>query len=282
VSGADRIGEFYGDLDWASGRGACEIRAMAASGREDDVDTHTHEQAHFVLVLSGIYLSSARGAPSFAPSPFLVFNPVGTTHRDRFMGGVGSFVTLSLKTGALAGVPDVRLGEVAVAMHQSSAIAAAFRIAREVRGPSADAVAVESAIWELLAGARPAPATHRDLLPAWAHRAYEAIMDRAAEGSLSVGAVAADVGVHPVHLARVFRRAWGCSPGELLRWRRVQATSHLLLRTRLPAAEIAVAVGFVDQSHMTRAFRTAFGLTPGAWRRAHGVAPIQSADPLPA
>lgn len=102
-------------------------------------------------------------------------------------------------------------------------------------------------------------------------------MDRAADGGLSVSAIAADVGVHPVHLARVFRRAWGCSPGELLRWRRTEEASRLLLRTRLPVADVAAAVGFVDQSHMTRAFHAAFGLTPGAWRRAHGVAPIQAA-----
>jgi hypothetical protein len=43
-------GDFYGDLDWVSTGGAWDIRSLAASGREDDVDTHTHEDAHFVLM----------------------------------------------------------------------------------------------------------------------------------------------------------------------------------------------------------------------------------------
>jgi len=275
-------GEFYGDLDWTSARGSWEVRSLAASGREDDVDTHTHEEAHFVLVLSGLYVSSARGAPRFAPSPFLVFNPAGTTHRDRFMDGVGAFVTLSLKTAALAAAPDFHIGATPVALRERGAIAAALRIAREVRGPGADTGAVEGAVWELVSDAgAPRPAKSGPT-PAWARAAFEAVMDRAAEGGLSVSAIAADAGVHPVHLARVFRRAWGCSPGELLRWRRTEEASRLILRTPLPAAEIAAAVGFVDQSHMTRAFRATFGLTPGAWRRAHDVAPIQAGARLTA
>jgi len=263
-------GEFYGDLDWASGHGDFEARSFAASAGEHDVETHTHEEAHFVLGLSGVYICSARGAPRFARSPFLVFNPPGTTHRDRFAGGVGAFVTLSLERSALCDRADFGAAKDAIALPQRTALAAAFQVARDVRGPGADTGVVESAIWDMVACAgRPCTAADSSP-PRWARDAYQVVMDRAAEGGLSVSAVAAEVGIHPAHLALVFRRAWGCSPGELLRWRRTEEAS------RLPAAEVAATVGFVDQSHMTRAFRTAFGLTPGAWRRAHDVAPIQA------
>jgi AraC-like DNA-binding protein len=30
-------------------------------------------------------------------------------------------------------------------------------------------------------------------------------------------------------------------------------------------AEVAVATGFADQSHLTRHFKKAFGMTPGGW-----------------
>jgi AraC family transcriptional regulator len=92
-------------------------------------------------------------------------------------------------------------------------------------------------------------------------------MDRAAEARLSVGDVATEVGVHPVHLARVFRNAWGCSPAELLRWRRVDRAADMLRRSDRPCAQIAADAGFVDQSHMTRAFRAAYAVTPGIYRR---------------
>src|SRR5262249_28347584 len=102
---------------------------------------------------------------------------------------------------------------------------------------------------------------------AWARRAYEAIMDRATETRLEVRQLAEEVGAHPVHLARVFREAWGCSPGELIRWRRIDRAAYLLRRSRLSGAEIAAAVGFVDQSHLIRAFRVMYGVSPEAYRR---------------
>jgi AraC family transcriptional regulator len=92
-------------------------------------------------------------------------------------------------------------------------------------------------------------------------------MDEAARPDLSVGAIAAAAGVHPVHLARVFRSAWGQSPADLLRWRRAEKALQMLANTRWSAAEIAAAAGFVDQSHLSRTLKTLFGVTPGECRR---------------
>jgi len=100
----------------------------------------------------------------------------------------------------------------------------------------------------------------------------------AAQPRLGVRDIAAEFNVHPVHLARAFRATWGCSPGELIRWRRVDRAAELLRSMELPAAHIAAETGFVDQSHMTRAFRAVYGTTPAAYRRER-VSPIQaSAD----
>jgi AraC family transcriptional regulator len=270
-----RPGEFYGALERASSGGAFDIRSLAASGSEHDVEVHTHEDAHFVLVLSGVYISTASGAPQYAPAPFLVFNPPGTTHRDRFVDGVGAFVAVSCEAQTLRGVADLQaISDVAVPLARPGAIATAFRIAREVRGAGRDAGVLEGSAWELVCAAgqdaRPTTAP-----PPWAFTAYEAVMDCAADQRLSVADVASATGVHPVHMARVFRQAWGCSPGDLLRWRRTELAARMLLSAVASAAEVAAAAGFVDQSHMTRAFRAILGMTPGAWRRLHDVAPIQ-------
>jgi hypothetical protein len=88
----------------------------------------------------------------------------------------------------------------ATRLGSNDALTAAFRVAREVRA-SRDAAVMESSVWELLAvagnGACPSGNS-----PGWVAYAYEAIMDRATDAGLRVGDVAADVGVHPVHLAR--------------------------------------------------------------------------------
>ncbi len=268
-----RPGEFYGIPQFGSRGAGFDICASAATGCEDDVHLHVHQDAHFVLVLSGSYRSSARDAPALARPPALIFNPPGTTHRDRFAGGVGTFVTVSVPAREFREISTTRRFAADAAYRRRDGLSAAFRIARALREAS-DPVVMEASVWELFAVVADGGSLVRDP-PGWVFRAYEAIMDRSAEANLSVRDVAAEVEVHPVHLARAFRATWGCSPGELLRWRRVDRAAELLRSSEMPAAQIAAETGFVDQSHMTRAFRAAYRITPAAYRRSD-VSPIQA------
>jgi AraC family transcriptional regulator len=67
--------------------------------------------------------------------------------------------------------------------------------------------------------------------------------------------------------ARGFRISTGVPPYSWTLQRRVAAAEHLLASTNIPVSEIAVQIGFADQSHLTKAFRRALGTTPAAWRR---------------
>jgi AraC family transcriptional regulator len=144
----------------------------------------------------------------------------------------------------------------------------AWQVAAELRrSDTAAALAIEGLVLELLAGA----ARERELrlgrvLPQWVVDARNALHDDLRAGSLS--ALAEAVGVHPVTLARGFRRAYGCSVGGYLRWLRVARAARELAATDTPLAEIAQAAGFADQSHFSHAFRRATGHSPAAFRRA--------------
>lgn len=262
-----RPGEFYGDLQHSTLGGTFDIRRLTATRSEEEVATHRHDDAHFVLVLSGVYISSAQHAPARSSAPTLVYNPAGTTHRDRFLDGKGRFMALSLDPAVLAGAEEISAAqEQAVVLSHTAAMASAFRVARELVW-GADPALLEAGAWELLANLARGPSMVSGHLPPWAHLAYEALMDTASDCHLRIADLAAALGVHPVHLARVFRKAWGCSPGELLRWRRVERAMGLLRRKELTIAEIALAVGFADQSHMNRAFQAQCGMTPCGFRR---------------
>lgn len=102
--------------------------------------------------------------------------------------------------------------------------------------------------------------------PAWLGRVPELVND--ADTPLSVSAIAAEVGVHRVHLARMFRDHYGLSVSEYAHRVRLERARGLLIRGREPLADVATIAGFSDQSHMTRAVRAAFGTTPGALRGA--------------
>jgi AraC-like DNA-binding protein len=87
------------------------------------------------------------------------------------------------------------------------------------------------------------------------------------EDQPTLEALAAELGTHPSHLVRVFRREYGLPPHRYVVGRRVDHARRLLLDGR-PIAEVAAETGFHDQSHLTRHFRALLGTTPGAFRSA--------------
>jgi AraC family transcriptional regulator len=105
--------------------------------------------------------------------------------------------------------------------------------------------------------------------PRWLARCLD-LIEAAYGDSLTVGGIAREVGVHPIHLARTFRRFLHCTPGEYLRRCRVNRALSLLRETRRPLSHVALDSGFADQSHMTHAFRRHLGFPPGQVRRLSG------------
>ncbi|MBK9655546.1 MAG: hypothetical protein IPO66_08740 [Rhodanobacteraceae bacterium] len=75
--------------------GELVLAEMQPTVPEHEVQTHTHDDAHLLLLLGGDYVSSAQGMPDVCRSATLVLNPPGTQHRDRFRGLAGRFFTLS-------------------------------------------------------------------------------------------------------------------------------------------------------------------------------------------
>ncbi|PCC68145.1 AraC-type DNA-binding protein [Nannocystis exedens] len=99
--------------------------------------------------------------------------------------------------------------------------------------------------------------------PAWLD-AVEARLDTAAPPSTTD--LARELGLNPAWLAQAYRAAIGEGIGETVRRKRVELATSLLRGSDAPAAEIAVAAGFCDQSHMIRAFRSLIGRTPSQVR----------------
>ena len=83
----------------------------------------------------------------------------------------------------------------------------------------------------------------------------------------SLEELAAAVNLSPFHFARVFRRATGMPPHAWLRQRRLEQARALLKSGRAPL-EVALELGFADQSHLGRQFKQAYGVAPGEYRSA--------------
>lgn len=229
-----------------------------------EVQIHTHEDAHFVLLLSGEYISTAQGA---GPA-VLIYNPPGTTHRDRFRDLNGRFFTISIAAGSLRHAAEyVTLLETATAISHGRTVSLARRLVRECRHWSgSSALAAEGISLELLSEmTRSRERLHR-YPPRWLRTAQDLLHERCTQ-HIAVAEVAARVLVHPVHLIRTFREFFQCTPGEYLRRCRLERAVRLMEQPDLPLVRVALECGFADQSHFTRAFRRQFALPPGEYRR---------------
>jgi len=75
------------------------------------------------------------------------------------------------------------------------------------------------------------------------------------------------VDIHPVHLAREFRKFYGCTLGEIIfRGLRIQFACRKLSTSDMPLVEIAWAAGFSHQAHFSRLFKHHIGMTPTEFR----------------
>jgi len=83
---------------------------------------------------------------------------------------------------------------------------------------------------------------------------------------LTLASVAEYVQLSPNYFSTLFSQVVGVSFREQLNRIRIEESKQLLLSTDYSLADIAVAIGFPDQSYFCKAFKRIVGLTPGKFR----------------
>jgi AraC family transcriptional regulator len=105
-------------------------------------------------------------------------------------------------------------------------------------------------------------------LAPWQERRAKEMMAGGVDIALSVEDLAQACGLSVGHFSRAFKVSTGVSPHRWIQSLRVERAKALIRTGSLSIAEVALASGFADQSHLTRVFSRLVGQTPGAWRRA--------------
>ncbi|WP_394845247.1 AraC family transcriptional regulator [Pendulispora brunnea] len=85
-------------------------------------------------------------------------------------------------------------------------------------------------------------------------------------GEVTLDAMAAAAGRSKFHVLRLFREEYGLAPYEYVTHLRV-AQARLLLEAGAPAAQVALNVGFYDQSQLHRHFKRITGTTPARYAK---------------
>jgi AraC-like DNA-binding protein len=98
-------------------------------------------------------------------------------------------------------------------------------------------------------------------------RRVEEYVDANLDSTLDIGELAGILRMSPSHFTRSFNRSVGTTPHRYVIQCRVAKARELLSKTNLPLTDIALDIGFSDQSHFSRRFQELVGVPPGAYRR---------------
>jgi AraC family transcriptional regulator len=232
-----------------------------------NIPRHAHDLPSFYMVLQGGLTEADNRTSAQLPAWSVVFTPAGHIHRNTFHDQGGRCFLVELGPDWLG-----RLGHTAIALDQPVTGGACglgepvTRLWRELREPDqVSPLSAEGLVIEILCRMMRTGVERTGEAPPWLLRARDLIHDRMSE-PLSLGEIAATVGVHPVHLTRTFRRRFRDTPGEYQRRLRVERAARDLVTTGRALTEIAFSCGFADQAHFSRVFKTNTGWTPARYR----------------
>jgi AraC family transcriptional regulator len=233
------------------------------------IPEHSHHRTFMSFVLNGGWQEWYGAGQSRVRRPHtLAIHPAGEVHSEQISdGGSRAFhVEFSEEwLGRLEGQAVVLAGSLHV--ESGPLIWLVLRLYAEFRRPeTVSRLVIEGIILEIIGElARETGNIAKKPPPAWLLQADDILRSRFTR-QLSLTDIAKEVGVHPVHLTRTFRRHFNCSIGERLRDLRIQCACRELATSDRPLAEIAISAGFCDQSHLSRAIRRRTGLTPSVLR----------------
>jgi AraC family transcriptional regulator len=233
----------------------------------EHVPWHTHQWPYFTFVLRGGYTEECQDNTWEITEGDVVLHGAGEAHADRIHADGSCLLNLEFaqswldRVGGFGARLDARF-----TANGGYLLELGKRLHRELWNQErSSALCIEGLALELIA------ATADDKVrpsrnAVWLRRALDYLHENFRD-SPTLNDVAAAAGVHPVHLAREFRRKQGTTVGGYIRKLRIDLACRELASSEQPIVEIAVAAGFCDHSHMTRVFREETGITPTAFRR---------------
>lgn len=227
---------------------------------------HSHRNAHVGFILKGGFTETfTRRTLDCRPLSVSYIAP-GLPHADDFRHGVHCLV-FEVAPERLATVQTLlKLDEPVFAGGGPASWLALRMYHAALQTDAASSLAIGGLALEVLAELGSAKhGTVEKKRPRWLEEARDLLHARFTE-TLTHDEIASLVGVHPVHLATVFRRIFRCTIGDYVRRLRIEHAAGQISSTGASLAEIACSAGFADQSHFSKVFRGHTGLTPGRFR----------------
>jgi AraC family transcriptional regulator len=238
--------------------GARAVRVIHPEGQ--DIEEHRHDWPSLTLHALGAADEMYDGGEARISGPSAVLHPAGRAHADRISEAGLETVSVQFDPAWLRGAGGTVHLDQTRCWSGGRVGAASQRLAAAWTREDASEPALVQATHDFLALAL---AETGEIAPTWLKHVSCALDDDAPP---STRAIAGALDLHPAWLARAYRTAVGEGLQDTARRKRVERAVALLRHTDDPAADIAVAAGFFDQSHMNRGFRQLLGRTPSRVR----------------
>lgn len=231
---------------------------------------HEHEYGCFGFVLEGELREQFGSRTLVYKRSSVFFRPPAVEHRDD-IGQAARCFHVELSPRWLDHVNQFCHGlKQAIVIHDAPLRWLATHLYQEwLQLDAAGPLAIEGLTYEMAAYLcrRLSPDRGENATPPqWLRKAKEIIETHYCD-PLSLRDVAQSVSVHPVHVARQFRRYVGMSVGSFIRLRRIEFARQNLALTDMPLVDIALESGFAQQAHFTTAFKRMTGVTPLEYRK---------------
>lgn len=224
---------------------------------------HCHERPTLFIQLAGDQQDETAYGGWAMPNLSVTYHPRFLRHRSHLgpKGARGLNIELSDEWLAKNGVASHELGE-GRTLESEASRSAVLNLFRIYSPGELDGLDLGGIVVELLETLTPPPPTSE---PKWLQR-VESEIESDFRSSIGLAHLAKSAGVHPVHLARVFRARHGCSVTEQIQRLRIQAATQQILEGD-SIGSAALDAGFADQFHFSRTFQSHFGYCPKLVKR---------------
>jgi AraC family transcriptional regulator len=227
---------------------------------------HAHERHTVSFILSGGLRERVGGKEEIAGPLSIVTKPAGTEHQDDFGPAPTRLLRITLDPDLSRDCAYLGRPLTSWRWHTASPATSAFLgLLRHIRSKaSLNGREIHDRGCDVLAAiANGYQKRPRGAPPRWLEVVRERLDDTQQP---RVAELASGAGVHPVYLARQFRRWYGMSIREHLKRRRAQAAASALAQGARTISAASYDAGFSDHSHLCRVFKRTTGLTPVAFR----------------
>lgn len=229
---------------------------------------HAHENAVFCFVLEGSYSEFHYKQEIICKPSTLTFRPSGEVHKDYFYDQDVRVFIIEIPPKWIEKLRDNSIQLCRSVKFQDGLLPQlTTRLNREFHQmDSASSLIIEGLTLELMAEtARYSVKNIEQKIPYWLKQAKDLIHARFSE-SLTLDQIASEVGVHPVHLASVFRQKYHSTVGEYIRRLRIEYACLEIAKGNTPLGAIALNAGFANQGHFSSTFKRLTGYTPASYR----------------